>query len=56
VEALRYNKRTTVERINSHLHEEHGGRHSLAAEWMSRSFHDHFTVKTVPKISRRASF
>jgi hypothetical protein len=26
-EALRYNERTTVERINSHLHEEHGGRH-----------------------------
>lgn len=26
-QALRYNERTTVERINSHLHEEHGGRH-----------------------------
>jgi len=26
-EALRYNERTAVERVNSHLHEEHGGRH-----------------------------
>ena len=26
-EARRYNERTAVERVNSHLHEEHGGRH-----------------------------
>jgi hypothetical protein len=26
-EALRYNERSSVERVNSHLHEEHGGRH-----------------------------
>ena len=26
-EALRYNERSAVERVNSHLHEEHGGRH-----------------------------
>jgi len=26
-EARRYNERSTVERVNSHLHEEHGGRH-----------------------------
>lgn len=26
-EAVRYHERTTAERVNSHLHEEHGGRH-----------------------------
>ncbi len=26
-QARRYNERTAVERVNSHLHEEHGGRH-----------------------------
>ena len=26
-EARRHNERTAVERVNSHLHEEHGGRH-----------------------------
>ena len=26
-QTLRYNERTAVERVNSHLHEEHGGRH-----------------------------
>jgi hypothetical protein len=26
-EARRYNERTAVERVNAHLHEEHGGRH-----------------------------
>jgi len=26
-QALRYNERTAVERVNSHLHDEHGGRH-----------------------------
>jgi len=26
-EALRYNERSAAERVNSHLHEEHGGRH-----------------------------
>ncbi len=26
-EARRYHERTAVERVNSHLHEEHGGRH-----------------------------
>ena len=26
-EAVRYRERSSVERVNSHLHDEHGGRH-----------------------------
>jgi hypothetical protein len=59
-EALRYNERSAVERVNSHLHEEHGGRHvrvrgpvKLAAHLASRLRRDGYGAARRPVGHRR---
>jgi hypothetical protein len=59
-EALRYNARSAVERVNSHLHEEHGGRHvrvrghvKVAAHLASRLRRDGYGAARRPAGHRR---